>query len=140
MEDDHQEIVGKETAYQQSLETAEKGREERHKMLNRAQAQILTNVVLQNERSSLKRTRSPKDDDNPEKRRPKKPLLEKDRKKPKETENSKTLVTTDNLAEVSNRKTRGKERKRIQEKKKQTRRSECNNPQRQKNCKWQRPG
>ena len=54
MENDHQEI-GEESAYQQSLETAKKGREERHKMLNRAQAQILTNVGLQNERSSLKR-------------------------------------------------------------------------------------
>ena len=94
IEDDHQEIVGKETAYQQSLETAEKGREERHKMLNRAEAQILTNIVLQNERSSLKRTRSPKDDDNPEERRPKKPLLQKDQtKKPKEKENSETLIT-----------------------------------------------
>ena len=74
-------------------------------MLNRAQAQIMTNIVLQNERFSLKRTRSPKDDDNPQEKRPKKPLLKKDRtKKPKEKENSETLVTTDNLTKVSTRK------------------------------------
>ena len=66
MQDDHYEIVAKETAYQQSLETAEKGREKRHKMLNRAQARILTNIVLLNERSSLKRTRSLNNDDYPE--------------------------------------------------------------------------
>ena len=81
-------------------------------MLNRAssvksQAQMLTNIVLQNERSSFKRTRSPKDDDNPEERRPKKPLLKKKQtKKLKEKENSETLITTDNLAEVSTRKNR----------------------------------
>ena len=68
VEEDQQVIIVKETAYQQMPQTAEKDGQERH---NIAQAQIMTNIVLQNERASLKRTRYQKNDDNLEDRRSK---------------------------------------------------------------------
>ena len=58
------------------LQTAEQDRYEGHKVLNRDQTQIITNIVLQNKKASLKRTRKPKDDGNLEERRLKKPLME----------------------------------------------------------------
>ena len=83
------------------LQTADKGRQERHKVLTRAQAQIMTNIVLQNKRASLKKTRNPKDDDNLEKMRSKKPLLEQEKKKKqKEKDPSETPATMD-FVEVS---------------------------------------
>ena len=53
-----------ETVYQQMLQIAEEDRQERRKVLNRARAQIMTNIVIQNEKTSLKRTCNPKDDGN----------------------------------------------------------------------------
>ena len=47
-------------------------------VLNRAQAQIMTKIVRQNERVSLKRTRYTKDDENHEEWSAKKPLVEKE--------------------------------------------------------------
>ena len=79
-EEDHQEIVGKETVYKQKLQTGVRDRQE-DKVLNRAQAQIMTDIVLESERTSLKSTSNPKDDDKLEKRRAKKPLLDKENKK-----------------------------------------------------------
>ena len=109
---DHEEIIGKETAYQKMLQTAEEDRQERRTVLNRAHAQIMTNLVLQNERTSLKRVRNPKDDDNLEERRPKKPLLEKEgKKKQKKGETSDTSATMDPVEVSKRRKKRTKTKK-----------------------------
>ena len=63
----------------------------------------MTNLILLNERTSLKRTRNPKEDDNLEECRSKEPLLDKEKKKkPKEKDTSETLATMDS-AEVSKR-------------------------------------
>ena len=61
--DGHEEIIVKETAYQQTVQTAEKDRQERNKVRNRAQAQLVNNIVLQNEKANLKRARDPRDED-----------------------------------------------------------------------------
>ena len=111
---DHEDIIRKETACQQMLQTAEADRQERHKVLNRAQAQIMTNIVLQKEKTRIKTTRNAKYDDNLEERRPKKPLLEKVRKKnQKEKDTSETLATMD-FVKVSKRKKKRTKKKRKQ--------------------------
>ena len=49
----------KETAYQQTVQTAEKHRQERNKVRNRAQDQLVNNIVLQSERTNSEELGTP---------------------------------------------------------------------------------
>ena len=123
VEKDHPEIIEKKTAYQQMLQTTEKDRQERHKLLNRTQAQIMTKIVIQNERANLKRTRNLKDDDNLDEWRSNKPLVEKEKKKnQKENKTSETPATMD-FVEVGTR------RKKTTKKQKENRMGRMREPQ-----------
>ena len=83
IDEDHAEMIMKKTAYQQSVKTAEKDRQERHK------AQLVHNIVVQNEKANLNRAR----------RQPKKSLLQKETQPEKST--SGTLAATNDFVEVS---------------------------------------
>ena len=78
--------------------TAEKNRQERNKARNRAQAQLVKNIVLQKERVNLKRARNSRDEEKPE-RQLEKPVSE--RRKQLEKRTSGISATTDDFVEVS---------------------------------------
>ena len=84
------------------VQAAENDRQERHNVRNRAQAQLVHKIVLQNEIANLKRARNLRDEDKLEERQLKKPLLE--RLKQTEKKASGTSSTTKDFVEVSTRK------------------------------------